>query len=253
MIAPFPLIIVALLVTYAFCSAGKYFGKMKKAIDACYMLFSKMLNLVMFTLPLFCFLSILYLLLKNELNKNLIYFEIIILIAVSLVVILLFYLIRLVIGHVKIGLFLKHLPTLIRENLKINSAIDAVPFNIRYCAKNYGMNRKMLEENLSNLAQINLDGNCYLIMILALMFISFLGTSVSWFNILVIAVLVIFLSFGAPNQPGSILIGLLIISLYLGEEGMVPAVICMEVFFGPVQNIVNVIGDIVTVAIENQR
>lgn len=249
-IAPFPLIFVALLVTYAFCSVGKYFDKMKKAVDALYMLFSKMLNVVIFTLPFFCFLSIFYLLLHNDLAEILIYLGIIVLVAISLIVMILFYMIRMKVGRVKIIPFAKKLPGLIRENLKINSAIDAVPFNVRYCAKHYGMNRKKLEDNLSTLAQINLDGNCYLIMILALMFISFLGLSVSWFHILMIAIIVAFLSFGAPNQPGSILIGLLIISLYLGEEGMVPAVICMEVIFGPVQNIINVIGDIVTEAIE---
>ncbi|MBP3853071.1 MAG: cation:dicarboxylase symporter family transporter, partial [Erysipelotrichaceae bacterium] len=33
-IMPFPLIFVAMIVTYAFCSVGKYFDKMKEAVDA---------------------------------------------------------------------------------------------------------------------------------------------------------------------------------------------------------------------------
>ncbi|MBR3642977.1 MAG: cation:dicarboxylase symporter family transporter, partial [Parasporobacterium sp.] len=48
---PFPLIVVALLITYALCAAGKYFDSLKRAIDACYTLFSNLLQVVMFTLP----------------------------------------------------------------------------------------------------------------------------------------------------------------------------------------------------------
>ena len=54
-IMPVPLIIVAMIVTYAFCTVGKYFDQMKKAIDACYTLFSRMLQVVMYAFPFFCF------------------------------------------------------------------------------------------------------------------------------------------------------------------------------------------------------
>ena len=60
------------------------------------------------------------------------------------------------------------------------------------------------------LAQLNLDGNCYFIMLIGMLFIFMMGSQASWYHILVIAILVLFLSFGAPNQPGSILIGTLI-------------------------------------------
>lgn len=252
-IMPFPLIIVALLVTYALCSIGKYFDKMKKAINACYTLFSKMLNVVMYTLPFFCFLAFLGALLKGGYTRLLMIITIVLLIIASLLVLAVFYLIRLAIGGVAIGPFLKHLPKLLHENFKINSVIDAVPFNIRYCVRNYGMNRKRLEEKLPVLAQINLDGNCYLVMLLDMIFLFLLGMPVSWFDILVIAILVVFLSFGAPNQPGTILIGTLIIARYLNADVLLPVAIYMEVFLGSVQNITNVVGDIVMVAIEEQK
>ena len=56
---PFPIIILALLTTYAFCSIGEYFDVMQKGVNVCLTFFSKMLNVVMFTLPLFCFLAVL--------------------------------------------------------------------------------------------------------------------------------------------------------------------------------------------------
>ena len=250
---PFPLIIVALLITYAFCSAGKHFEIIKQAVDVCYNLFSKMLHVVMFALPFFCFLAILTPMLAVGIGDLLLIAELAFLIIVSIIVLFIFYLIRLLIGGVELGTFLKHLPPLILENIRINSAIDAVPFNVRYCVKKYGYNRKRLSEELTILAQTNLDGNCYLLMLLSMIFVFLMGLDISWFQILVIAILVLFLSLGAPNQPGSILIGTLIIVLYLHADDLISMAIYCEVLFGAVQNLINVLGDIVTVAIEDQK
>lgn len=250
---PFPIIIVALLITYAMCSVGKYFDDIQKVINLCYSLFSRMLNVIMFTLPFFCFLAILATLLPNGFDHLLIIVEFVGVVFASLIVIIGFYLIRLLIGGVKIGPFLKHLPLLIWENLKINSAINAVPFNIRYCVRNYHYNRKRLSEKLPILAETNLDGNCYLIMLISMLLVFVLGVNVSWMHIVGIAVLILFLSLGAPNQPGSIVIGMLIITFFLQAEELITIAIFAEVFFGAIQNIINVGGDIVTVAIEENK
>jgi Na+/H+-dicarboxylate symporter len=102
------------------------------------------------------------------------------------------------------------------------------------------------------LAQINLDGNCFLIMLIALAFVFMTGTNVSWLNLAGIATLVLFLSFGAPNQPGSILIATLIITSYLHSYEMMCVAIYAEALFGSSLNIANVIGDVVSVAIGEQ-
>ena len=72
-------------------------------------------------------------------------------------------------------------------------------------------------------------------------------------HIVGIAVLILFLSLGAPNQPGSIVIGMLIITFFLQAEELITIAIFAEVFFGAIQNIINVGGDIVTVAIEENK
>ena len=137
--------------------------------------------------------------------------------------------------------------------LLINSAINAVPFNIRYCARKYKFSRKNLSTKLPILAETNLDGNCYLIMLISMIFIFLLGIEVSWLHIVGIAVLILFLSLGAPNQPGSIVIGMLIITFFLQADELISIAIFAEVFFGAIQNIINVVGDIVTVAIEESK
>jgi Na+/H+-dicarboxylate symporter len=78
------------------------------------------------------------------------------------------------------------------------------------------------------------------------------GTNYTLLDALIIGALVFFLSLGAPNQPGSCLIGMLIILNYLNVPDLMPMAILCEVFFGGLLNLVNVTGDIVTVVCEEK-
>jgi Na+/H+-dicarboxylate symporter len=102
------------------------------------------------------------------------------------------------------------------------------------------------------LAQTSLDGNCFILMLLSTIFIFIANCPVSWINIAVIALIVLFLSFGAPNQPGSILIGMLVILTYLNSDIAISLALCFELFCGGLQNILNVISSVATV-VENER
>jgi len=138
-----------------------------------------------------------------------------------------------------------------RQN-DIGSVIDAVPFNTRYCEAHLGISRQRLEQELPVLAQTSLDGNCFILMLLATIYIFLARCEVTWINVAVIALIVMFLSCGAPNQPGSILIGMLIILAYLNSDYAVSLALCFELFCGGLQNILNVISSVVTVA-QNER
>ncbi len=92
-----------------------------------------------------------------------------------------------------------------------------------------------------------------MIMLVSMLFIFMVGIENSWLQILAIAVLVLFLSVGAPNQPGSMMTGMLIITFFIHAEEMIYIAVFSEAFFGAFQNIINVTGDIVTVAIEESK
>ena len=247
-ISPIPLMFVALLVTYALCSAGKHFDALYQAMEACYTLFSRMLRVVVAVLPVFCFLAFLDVLLTDGFWGILLTMGYLVVISASLLLLFATYAVRLRARGVKVIPFVRKLVPLIRENIKIGSVIDAAPFNVRYCARVFGMDRDKLGRNLPVLAQVNLDGNCFIIMLIALVFVFVTGDDLAWFNVIVLGALVLFLSLGAPNQPGSILIGTLIVTMYLQSFDVVCAAIYLEAFMGSAQNIVNVIGDIVIVA-----
>ena len=247
-ISPIPMIVVALLVTYALFSVGPSFDMIKQAIDACYNLFSRILNIVMAVFPLACFAFFLELLLSGETIEVIGLLFLVVLVFFCTLFLLVSYAIRLKSHGYNLRDFMKKMKPLIKENFKIGSAIDAVPYNIRFCAKHLGFSRERLSKELPVLAQTNLDGNCFIIMLLAVFYIFLMNTPISWVNIVVIGIIVLFLSFGAPNQPGSILIGMMVIFTYLDSTSSIPMAMCFELFCGPIQNILNVISGIVAVA-----
>ena len=85
------------------------------------------------------------------------------------------------------------------------------------------------------------------------------GVNFTWYGLLILVFLVVFLSLGAPNQPGSILVGTMILLKHLASEqfgysfaSLMYVAVFFEAAFGVFQNLLNVMGDIVTVAIEEQ-
>jgi Na+/H+-dicarboxylate symporter len=179
--------------------------------------------------------------------------ELLVLALASLIVMLTYYIIRLLIRGVRPLPFLKKMIPLLRENARIASAFDAVPYNIRYCAKTYGFNRKRIEKSAPVLAQINLDGNCYLITVIAMLCIAMASTPLSIVDTAAVGILVLLLSLGAPNQPGSCLVGLTIVMIFLQADDLTTIALIAEVFLGGVLNLVNLTGDVVTMATEEVR
>ena len=250
--SPLPAVIIVVLCALAMRSTVKYFDMLKTGFDAIYSLLCSMLRIIMTALPLFSFITFLAILINGGLELLLAFVAFFVLVVISWTSLVLTYAIRLRISGIPVIAFAKKMPPLIIENLKIGSAIDAVPFNVRYCAKHYGMNRSRIKNSLQITAQLNLDGNCYLIMVVSLLLITFSNIDLTWVDIAGIGVLVFFLSLGAPNQPGSILIGILIMLQFANAFDMLGMAIAAEVFLGGMQNITNVIGDIVLAAIDDR-
>ena len=250
-ISPFPLIILAFMMTYAFFSAGKHFNLINQLIDALYVIFSRLLSMIMFSLPFFLFVSFLDVLMQRGYEILVFLLQTFALVLAGLILLMLYYFARLLRAKINPFSFLRKLIPLLWENFLIGSCIDAVPYNIRWCMQNLKLDRKKLQESMPVMAQINLDGNCFLIAMTSLLFISYSGTPVSFLNLTGIGILVFFLSMGAPNQPGSCLIGLLIIFYHMNATALVPYAIFTEVLLGGLQNLINVLGDIITVMVDN--
>lgn len=247
-VSPVPMIVVAILIVAALVNIGKSFGSVKRAIDACYDLFAGILQIIMNFFPVACFLLFLEILLTNQIGAFLQVMTIALDVFLCTIPLLVVYALRLKSKGIHIRTFVKKLWPLVKENFKIGSVIDAVPYNVRYCVKNFGFSKERLEKELPVMAQTNLDGNCYVLMFVAVAFILFASDEGSWLSVVVIGLIVLFMSSGSPNQPGSILIGILIVSTYLASKADIQMALCFELFCGGLQNIVNVISGVVAVA-----
>ena len=245
--SPFPLLILATVVASALCTVGKYFDRLKRAIDTCYVLFSRILTIIMYGLPFFVFLAFLDVMLSMGMGALSFYGKVLTTVLVSFLLLGIFYLIRLARKKIPVRSFIREIGPLLLENYRIGSAIDAEAYNIRYCAKTWKMDRKMLEINIPVLSEINLDGNCFFLTLLPIIMMFSGNSEVHITDMLLIGVLVFYLSLGAPNQPGSVLIGMLIILNFMRADVLISAAFIYEAFFGGLLNIVNVIGDIITV------
>ncbi len=69
-------------------------------------------------------------------------------------------------------------------------------------------------------------------------------SEISYLKIAVIGILILFISMGAPNQPGGIMIAMVIIFNYMATPELLPIAICCEVLFGAMLNLINVLGNI---------
>ena len=252
-VSPFPLIIIAMLITYAFCSVGRYFERLKEAVDVCYVLFSRLLSIVMYVLPLFTLIAMLDFLLIEDFYVVLSLVDLAFLLIICLNLFCVYFAVRLKLNGIHVRDFIKKIRPLLRENMKISSAIDAAPYNIRYIAKTFGIDRRKLKETVPILAQINLSGNCFMLTMISMIIIIFGGRLISPFDAFTIGFLVFFLSFGAPNQPGSCLIGIMIVLQSVHATQLVPLAIYSEAILGWLINLVNVADDVVIVVTEDAK
>ena len=244
-VSPVPMIVVALLVVGALVTVGKSFGSVKRAIDACYDLFSAILAIVMNFFPVACFLLFMEILLTNKMEAFLQVMSVAADIFLCALLLIAVYALRLKAKRINVREFARKLWPLVKENYKIGSIIDAVPYNVRYCVEHFGFKRERLEKELPVTAQTNLDGNCYILMFVGVAYIMFANGEGSWLSIAIMGLIVLFMSSGSPNQPGSILIGILIVSTYLVSKADVQMALCFELFCGGLQNIINVISSMV--------
>ena len=212
---------------------------------------SRILTLIMAALPFFLFTAVLDVLLRRGYMVLLNLLELYLIVIVSQLLLWLYYALRLKRVGLKPLSFFESLRDLLRENYLINSAIDAAPYNIRWCVLNLKLNRKRLQESMPIMAQINLDGNCFLITLTALLFMSYSSGNLTPLSVIEIGILVLFLSMGAPNQPGSCLVGILIILFHMKAFSLVPLAIITEAMFGGLLNLLNVTGDIITVTADD--
>lgn len=138
--------------------------------------------------------------------------------------------------------------------LRTGSTIECIPGNIEYCHETFGISRERLEEMVPFCAHNNMDGNCLFLGITTLSIAYVCGFEIDVSLVVILMIVSIVLSAGAPNQPGSGIICMAVILPMMGvsTEFIVP-VIFLDLLAESLIAFTNSIGDAATVVALNSR
>lgn len=219
--------------------------KMKEITDTMNSFFSKILSIVYEVFPIILFFCIVDVLTKYGLKTILIFLGMFLLIAFGLVLLLGIYAYGLVSNGIKINDFFKKIKKYIPEFFKIGSVTDAIPLISKVCENNLKIPEKVITLTLPLSSVLNMDGNTMVLTFECLLVPLFFGANVGVLQIILIAVTSFLLSIGAPAQPGSVVMGCLILFPQLGLPPSVLAfAIIAEVLTTRINSFLSIIADI---------
>jgi len=252
---PLPFLVNALITGFA---ASSVFGKsgevIKKLMNAINDLFARMMDLIYSLIPFFLFFAIFGLIITANVKMlNIMCFNLLC-IFVSLLLLAVYYILRLLTFRVSIIGFFKKYSQLLVDNFKIASNINAFPYNKRVLSRRLSLSRDYLTEALNLGALLNMDGNSIVITVVLLNTISAIGVSLSPMKYVGMAIILLLFSVGAPNQPGSFLLGMIILMTFIGISiELIGVMLIIEALASKLYSSFNSIGDIVTLVIEDER
>lgn len=252
---PLPMLVVA---TFVGLAAAKLLGssgdKTRAAINDVSEFFCCMINIVYNTIPLFAFFAQVFLCLRFGASGLVIIGKLVAVLLLTMVLVSVFDLLRLWVGGISPIWFLRHYSDVLRENLKIASNIDAMPYNKRILLRRTSFKDDYLSEGLYMGALMNMDGNSAVVSAGILFLISGVGMELKFAGIVWIGLIILLLSLGAPNQPGSFLMSTTVLMLYVGvaSELFVGALV-MEALMCKFYSFLNSAGDIVSILLEDKE
>ena len=134
-----------------------------------------------------------------------------------------------------------------RETYMIGSSVDAIPNTIRRCSEKLELPQKPLEVSIPLGANMNMDGNCAVLMLLMPVIGLINGVDLTFVEAMIMGLTILMLSIGAPNQPGSLTVATMILLPQLGlSEDVITITLIVEIITCRILAASNVLGDVVS-------
>lgn len=250
---PLPLILLATAFGVAASRPGKYHRPIFHFFENAKDLICAVLDIVYFFLPIAAFCAAADIVITMGMDALLPYIILLSMCLLALLLILLCYILTLVVNGIHLVPLVKILRVTLKENTKIGSNQEAIPYNIRKLNEKFGIPVKYLNNILTLGAKENMDANCALLGIFTMVVVLTSGIKLTLMQGFFLVLVVIFLSLGSPNLPGSMLLGMLIIFTYLGiDASLLCTYILMEAFLTKASACVNTLGDL-TIALTDAK
>ena len=252
---PIPMLVIGVLMGIA---AGSLFGSegegARHGLSSVSGLFCKMLDVLYGTIPFFLFFALLRGWMQTGFSYYLMLLRNLLLFLPPIFLLLLVYIVQMLISGVNPLRFFREYKEVLWENLKIGSNIHALPYNTRMILRKTKIPRDILEAGLRLGVLMNMDGNCIMVSTEIMGMILAAGITLTVPRLLMLSLVSLLLSVGAPNQPGSFLLSTIVLMSLVGISGNLYAdILVVEALYGKVYSFLNAVGDIVTMVIESER
>jgi Na+/H+-dicarboxylate symporter len=249
------LMLIAITIGSALTMCGKRVRHLRVLLEEMDVLCGKVSSLVMQMVPAVVYCSTANLLLSSHLDVLTSIAELIPVLVAGLSSLLLLYcLILLVVVRLNpIPFFRKYVPNLKNIFLK-GSAVAAIPLNMRICRRQLGVPKSICSFSIPLGATINMDGNCMCLTIISLFFVRISGIAFGMNEMVVLMLLVVILSLGAPIAPGTLILCLVTLMSQIGIDiSMISMVIGINFILEMLLGMVNSVGDAIVALLVARR
>ena len=241
------LMVVAITIGAALTMSGKRVRHLKVLLEELDILCGKVSSLIMYSVPVAVYCSTANMLLSARGDLLLSVGGLIVTLLAGMLSLLVMYcLILLFVVRLNPLHFLrKYIPVMKNVFLK-GSSVAAIPLNMRISKRQMGVPQNICSFSIPLGATINMDGNCMCLTVISLFFARIYGVTLGTNELLVLLLLVLILSLGAPIAPGTLILCLVTLSAQMGIDISASSMIIginfiLEMLLG----VVNSIGDIV--------
>ena len=248
------LLFLAILIGVAVAAVEREQGGIQSAVDTIKALFCKMLTIIFHFTPIMLFVVVMTLIMYEGISIMSIEMLILLFTLLGMLILCGIYAIMLLAhGHSPFE-FYQATRNCFKNVFKLGSSIDAVPYTIKTCNKKLNLPLRPLEVAIPLGASINMDAVCMTetFMLLALEYCC--GYEITIPRILLILVLVLGVSIGAPNRPGTLTIVSFVVLPQLGvSTEVIATILFIEVVINRLLATINVAGDVVTAKIVGEQ
>ena len=241
------LMVVAMTIGAALTMSGKRVQHLKVLLEEMDVLCGKVSSLVMNMVPVVVYCSTANALLSSRLEVLSATAELIPALMTGVAALLVLYCLILVVAARlnPLPFLKKYLPAMKSVFLK-GSSVAAIPINMRISRRQLGVPQSICAFSIPLGATINMDGNCMCLTIISLFFVRICDVAFGTNEIVVLLVLVLILSLGAPIAPGTLILCLVTLLTQMGIDIRVISLIIginfiLEMMLGLVNSVGNVV------------
>ncbi len=249
------LMVVAMAIGAALTMSGKRVRNLKVLLEELDVLCGKVSSLVMHMVPAVVYCSTVNALLSSRAEVLWATAELIPALMTGVAALLVLYcLILAVAARLNPIPFLKKYVPLMKSVFLKGSGVAAIPINMRISRRQLGVPQSICAFSIPLGATINMDGNCVCLTIISLFFARICGVTFGTNEIVVLLLLVLILSLGAPIAPGTLILCLVTLLTQMGIDiGAISLIIGINFILEMILGLVNSVGNVVVALLVARR